>query len=395
MNRLFENLRKNKYKTSDDYLYYLFICLLVIMFCLILLNERMEQIKDITAELYSKYINSNDEYIELKRDGMTYEFPLSVLSLEERINPIHDFLIDKIGMLHNEQKSIRFSFNPELSTNVKIRRGWFSPDSWQIIFRSRFEVKDSLILHDLTHIWSPDKLLENENFIVAEGFASALQYLKYPEESLTLLYPQLTEYYLHNLCGFLSNYQDLRQLNALKSRLAYELTGLVFAEIYHTDPIMFSTIFWQPPAKDITLHQFQGYMMEHSANKNALKELLLSITLFSPITQELYLFPQINNKEITGLIVFIGPLKIHDNHPKKERFLSKISFRDRNKRSVVQQEETIAIEKGYSYLSLNNPVLLEDINSIEIELQNSTTSLSEQAYFKQALSCSSYKGGHY
>jgi hypothetical protein len=342
----------------------------------------MEQIKDITAKLYSEYLTNNDEFIELERDGITYEIPLSASSLEERINQIHDFLMDKIGMLNTEEKRIRFSFNPELSTNVQIKRDWFNPQSWQIIFRSRFEVKDSLILHELTHIWSPEELLENENFIIAEGFASGMQYLRYSEESLTLLYSQLTEYYLHNLCGFLSNHQDLRLLSGLKSRLSYELIGMVFAEIYHADPVMFSTIFWQPPAKDITWHSFQAYMMEHSANKNALKELLLSITLFSPITQELYLFPQINNKEVTGLIVFIGPLRKHDAHLKKERLLVNISFRDRNQRSMFLQEETISVEKGYFYLGLNNPVLLEDINFIEIELQNSSTSQSEQAYFK-------------
>jgi hypothetical protein len=382
MNRLFGHSRKNKYKTSDDYLYYLFICLLVSILCIMLLNEHIEQIIDVTAELYSKYLSGNEEHIELKRDGIIYEIPLSASSLEERINPIHDFLLDKIGMLDTEGKRIRFSFNPELTTNVKIIRDWFSPDSWQIIFRSPLEVKDSLILHELTHIWSPDELLENKNFVISESFASGLQYLKYPEESLTLLYPQLTEYYLSNLCGFLSNNQDLRQLNGLKSRLAYELIAMVFAEIYHTDPVMFSFIFWQPPERDITWNQFQAYMMEHSANKNTLKELLLSITLFSPITQELYIFPQLNNKEITGLLVFIGPLRIHDTYFKKERFLVNISFRNRNQRSIVQQEETIAAEKGYFYLSLNDPVLLEDINSVEIELQNSSTSLSEQVYFK-------------
>jgi hypothetical protein len=382
MNRLFGHSRKNKYKTSDDYLYYLAICLLMSILCLILLNEHIEQIIDVTAELYSKYLSGNEEHIELKRDGIIYEIPLSASSLEERINPIHDFLLDKIGMLDTEGKRIRFSFNPELTTNVKIIRDWFSPDSWQIIFRSPLEVKDSLILHELTHIWSPDELLENKNFVISESFASGLQYLKYPEESLTLLYPQLTEYYLSNLCGFLSNNQDLRQLNGLKSRLAYELIAMVFAEIYHTDPVMFSFIFWQPPERDITWNQFQAYMMEHSANKNTLKELLLSITLFSPITQELYIFPQLNNKEITGLLVFIGPLRIHDTYFKKERFLVNISFRNRNQRSIVQQEETIAAEKGYFYLSLNDPVLLEDINSVEIELQNSSTSLSEQVYFK-------------
>jgi len=347
-----------------------------------LMNEHIEQIKDITAELYSKYFKSNDEHIELKRDGITYEIPFCASSLEERINQIHDFLMDKIGNLYTEQKRIRFSFNPELSTNVQIMRDWFNPHNWQIIFRSPFEIKDSLILHELTHIWSPEELLQNENFIVVEGFASGLQYLEYPDESLTLVNPQLTNYYLSNLCGFLWNYQDLRQLSGLKSRLAYELIGIVFAEIYQTDPVMFSTIFWQPPAKDITWNKFQAYMMEHSAKKNALKQLLLSITLFSPIIQELYVFPQLNNNKITGMIVFIGPLRIHDAHLKKERFLVNISFKDRNQRRIFQQEETIAIEKGYFYLGLNNPVHLEDINSIEIELQNSTTSLSEQVCFK-------------
>ncbi len=383
MKRFFKKSRKNKYKSSDDYLYYLAICLLVSILCLILLNEHIEQIKDVTAEFYSKYLKNNDEHIELKRDGITYEIPLSASSLEEIINPIHDFLIDKIGMLHSEQKRIRFSFNPELSANVQIIRDWFSSDNWQIIFRSPFDIKDSLILHELTHVWSPEELLEIENFIVAEGFASGMQYLKYPEESLTLLNPQLTNYYLSNLCGFLWNYQDLRKLSGLQSRLAYELIGMVFAEIYHTDPIMFSFIFWQPPTKDITWHQFIAYMMEHSADKNALKQLLLSITLFSPITQELYVFPQLEKNEINGLLVFMGPLGKYDTYlAKKEIWLVNLSIRNKNDILLYQSEEQIITDNGYFFIKLRNLISIQDAFHIQMKLQNANRSISEQIDFK-------------